>query len=210
MEGKPFRRKSFVMSTLPLTQISKWSRCCGKSLSEHLTAKNCSSWQAIKANNRRYPRDVMSGFLADIHHGLSDLGASIAVRVVNNNVGTIRDRGDIREEPSRHHVDNHDHIRYDDDINIDHVNNVLTRPVRVKFKESVGHIPMERSFPLEPKKNKKAIVKKPIEWPADPEKKHQGQNADCGEYFTSIEEEELMDCEFRDDALHGRHVRKAH
>ena len=48
MEGKPFRRKSFVMSTLPLTQISKWSRCCGKFLSEHLTARNCSSWKQSK------------------------------------------------------------------------------------------------------------------------------------------------------------------
>ena len=66
------------------------------------------------------------------------------------------------------------------------------------------HIPREDAYPLKPKKNKQAIVKKPIVWPDDPKAKRQGQQADCGEDLTSIEKTDLMDCEFRDDALHGR------
>lgn len=152
-------------------------------------------------------------FLSDIHNGLTGLGASIAVRVVNmnvDNVDKVRDHNDIKEDTSNHQVNNHDHIRCDDDIQIDHANQVLTTPVRVKFKDSVDHTPMERSSPLKPKKNKKANIKKPIEWRADPEEQRQGQKADCGEDFTSIEEEELMNCKFRDDALSGRHDRKTH
>ena len=36
---------------------------------------------------------------------------------------------------------NHDHIRYDDDLIVDDVNKVLTRPVRVQFKHKVETIP---------------------------------------------------------------------
>ena len=43
-------------------------------------------------------------------------------------------------------------------------------------------------------------------WPDDQEAKRQRQQADCGEDLTSteFEEAELMDCSFRDEALHGR------
>ena len=93
-----------------------------------------------------------------------------------------------------------DHVRHTDDITRDPENGIVTRPVRVKYT------PQEDAYPLKPKKNKKAVVKKPTVWPDDPEATRQEQQADCGEDLTSIEleETELMDCEFRDDALHGR------
>ena len=65
----------------------------------------------------------------------------------------------------------------------------MTRPVRVKYTSQ------EDALPLKPKKNQKAVFKKAIVWPDDPEAKRQGQQADCGEDLTSIELEEtkLMD-----------------
>ena len=77
-----------------------------------------------------------------------------------------------------------------DEITLDTENGMRTRPVRVKYT------PQEDAYPLKPKKSRKAVVKKAIVWPDDPEAKHQGQQADCGEDLTSIEleEAELMDC----------------
>ena len=93
-----------------------------------------------------------------------------------------------------------DHVRHTDEITLDPENGIMTRSVRVKYT------PQEDAYPLKPKKNKKAVVKKAIVWPDDSEAKRQGQQADCGEDLGSIEleETELMDCECRNEALHAR------
>ena len=94
---------------------------------------------------------------------------------------------------------NTDHVRHGDEITLDAENEVMTRPVRTKYiPKSMNTV--TSAFPLQPKKNRKG-KKKPIEWPDDPEMKAQGQDADCGENLSSLDESALMDCEFRDDAL---------
>ena len=76
----------------------------------------------------------------------------------------------------------------------------MTRPMRTKYTIR-AILPVTTAFPLQTKKNKKPKVKKKIEWPEDPEEKAQGQRADCGECLSSLEESELMDCEFRHAAV---------
>lgn len=89
----------------------------------------------------------MSGFFSDIHKGITGLDASIGVRVVYTKVvennDTVIDRREVRKTVTIQDFDNHDHIRFDDEIQIDPVNNVPTRPVRVKLKESVEQIRIE-------------------------------------------------------------------
>ena len=72
---------------------------------------------------------------------------------------------------------------------------VMTRPVRTCYK------PEPQAFSLQAKTDKKAVAKKPVVWPEDPEKAKQGQSADCGEDMTSLESYDLMECECLDDAL---------
>ena len=73
-----------------------------------------------------------------------------------------------------------DQVRHNDVIEVNPKTGVITRPVRDKYQ-----VP-EDSYPLREKKNKKSIVKRPIEWPSDPEAKAQGQKGDCGDDLTSL------------------------
>ena len=71
----------------------------------------------------------------------------------------------------------------------------------MKYKSEQFPVTNNDAYPLCENKNSKAVIKKPIVWLKDSEMKAQGQNTDCGTDLSSIEEGELMDCEFRDDAL---------
>ena len=84
------------------------------------------------------------------------------------------------EHPSRTRTEfnNQDHIRHYDQINVDMSTSTITRDVRIKFEPVQSLVTYSDSYPLREKKISKAVVKKPIVWPNDPEMKAQGQNAE--------------------------------
>ena len=62
---QPSRRKSLALSTFPLHHVAKWNRCCGETLEAHCSCRS-SWWNRQKARDRRFPVEVLQGFLQDI------------------------------------------------------------------------------------------------------------------------------------------------
>ena len=114
---------------------------------------------------------------------------------------SLKEEGKSREN-KRPKARSTDIARSTDNVTIDERKGEYQRPIRVKFNDKVE----VRSFPLHGKKNKKPVTKRDIPYPDDPEKGAQGQDADCGEDFTSIDEDELKTCEFREDCLTGKQL----
>ena len=65
-DGRPFRRRSRVWATCPLPKLRDWNNCCGKSFDDHSTARNSKEWSQCKASERRFPAEVLGGFLQGI------------------------------------------------------------------------------------------------------------------------------------------------
>ena len=66
LDGKPFRRKSMIVSTRPLPSTTKWTSCCGAPYALHSTARNSNTWKQARASSKRYPPKVWSAIMSDL------------------------------------------------------------------------------------------------------------------------------------------------
>ena len=218
VEGKSHKRHTKVASTFPLEHVKAWTKCCGKTSKDHWHGRRQSD-DNTRFESVKIPMTVMKSFLADIT--LIVTGKTCAVNEGVHHTHRTQDESYKHTRIQTESVDvmnstmNHDHIRHDDPITVDEKTGTLTRPQRVFITkdqaDQEGPFECEEVYPLQTKKNRKPVNKRPIVWPNDDEKKAQGQSADCGEDFGGIDDvddTELMDCEFREDTLQQKSKEK--
>ena len=148
---KPFRIKSFVMSTIHLPIIDQWTKCCGSPWQEHSTGRSSPAWSQAKSNEKRYPPLIWQGFVKDVENNCFRKSASVGAgeHILCSPCKSSRPKSFLPETTISHNpqtvyprINQTDHVRHIDEITLDPENGIMTRLVTVKYTSQEDAYPL--------------------------------------------------------------------